>query len=298
MLLLLSLALAQPAPPVSPEAAAVEDLPPEIRAMVELERSLTYEHGDIAVANGKATLHIPETYGFLDKTEANKVLMAWGNPDSPQVLGAIFPTGTTPFGENSWGAFLQYEHDGHVSDDDAKSINYDDLLKEMQAGEEADNNARKKAGFSALHLSGWAEPPHYDMASRKLHWAKMIEDDQKQTTLNYDIRVLGREGVLSVEAVAPGDQLPAVKAGMADLIQVVEFTPGNRYEDFNSSTDQVATVGLAALITGGAVAATKGGFLKGLLAMLIAGKKAVVAVVALAIGALKSLFSGKKNEEQ
>ena len=39
-----------------------------------------------------------------------------------------------PLDRGSWGIVISYEAGGYVKDNDADSINYDDLLKEMKNG--------------------------------------------------------------------------------------------------------------------------------------------------------------------
>ena len=86
-----------------------------------------------------------------------------------------------------------YEADGHVGDSDAAKIDYDKLLRSMQASEKSDNEQRAKQGFEPIHMIGWAEPPHYDSVAHKLYWAKDLKfADESLHTLNYSIRVLGR----------------------------------------------------------------------------------------------------------
>ena len=87
-----------------------------------------------------------------------------------------------------------------MDDSDAAEIDYDDMLKDMQAGTADNNEARKQAGYDAVQLIGWAEKPHYDTATKKLYWAKELSFEGSAahgTSFNYDVRVLGREGVLS-----------------------------------------------------------------------------------------------------
>lgn len=73
-------------------------------------------------------------------------------------------------------------------------------------------------------------------------------------SLNYNIRVRGREGVLILNAVAGMDQLATIKNEMKQVTAFTDFTSGNRYADFIESTDKVAEYGIAALIAGGAAA--------------------------------------------
>ena len=134
----------------------------------------------------------------------------------------------------------------------------------------------------------------YDSTTHKLYWAKDLRFGTEPVhTLNYNIRVLGRRGVLVLNAVATMDQLAAVQAGMGQVIGFVDFADGNRYADFVPGTDKVAEYGIAALIAGGIAA--KAGFFKLLLAGIIALKKLIV-VALVAIGAFFKRIFGKKKE--
>ena len=113
----------------------------------------------------------------------------------------------TPFSTNCWVVTIAYSEDGFVKDDDASKINYDELLKKMQAGIAENNKAREEHGYPTITLVGWAAPPHYDAATHKLYWAKQLKfGDEPNDTLNYSIRMLGRKGVLELNAVASVDQ--------------------------------------------------------------------------------------------
>ena len=159
---------------------------------------------------------------------------------------------------------------------------------------EADKE-RTSQGYPSLLLTGWAEPPHYDSGTHKLYWALNLKSgDATENTLNYKIRVLGRKGVLVLNAVAGMNQLPLIKGEMQKVIGFADFTPGNRYADFNSSTDKVAEYGVAALVAG-AVAAKVGLFAK-LFAVLIAAKKLVVVGFLALVAGVRKLLGLKKKE--
>jgi uncharacterized membrane-anchored protein len=253
-----------------------------------------YQTGDVVLPNKVATLHLGEKYHYLDVAETNRLLLEWGNPPDEQTQGAILPADVDPMKEGGWAVFLTYIDDGHVDDADAAEIDYDDMFKEMKESAEDSNSARRDAGYAPLHLVKWAEPPRYDVATKKLYWAKEIDfEGSGEHTLNYDVRVLGREGVLSMEAVASIKQLEMIRGEMRPLLEAAEFNPGHRYAEFNKSTDRVAEYGLAALIATG-VAAKVGLFGK-LLALLIAAKKIVIVVV-IALGGIIARLLGKKKD--
>ena len=107
--------------------------------------------------------------------------------------------------------------------------------------------------------------------------------------------MLGRRGVLVLNAVAGMAQLEQIEKATPAILGMVEFQEGHRYADFNASTDKVATYGLAALVTGGVLAKT--GLLKGLLAAALAGKKFVI-IGLIALGALlKKMLGGRQTPE-
>ena len=291
--------LAPAATPVAlaeePASAPADAAPADPATPVEATGpELKYQTGDITLPNKIAALHLGSRYRYLDSAETEKLLLAWGNPEGSGTEGAIVPVDVDPFEDGGWAVILTYKDDGHIDDSDAAKFDYDDMLKDMRSDEDDVNDARKKANYATMHLVGWAEKPHYDSSAKKLYWAKEIDfSDSPKHTLNYDVRVLGREGVLSMNAVASMDQLAQIRDDMKPLIEVAEFTPGNRYAEFNSKTDKLAEYGLGALIVGG-VAAKLGLFGK-LLAIIIAAKKVIIAGV-IALGGFLARIFGKKKE--
>jgi uncharacterized membrane-anchored protein len=296
--LVLSLAgalLMGPAWAQEPEAAEATE--PDAVAEESQERAgpaLAYRTGDILLPNKVATLHLGSRYRYLDAAETEKLLVAWGNQPGSDTQGAVVPADVEPFSDSGWAVIVTYDDDGHVDDSDARDFDYDEMLADMKKGTESENDERKQAGYQAVHLVGWAESPRYDGASKKLYWAKELNFEGSDShTLNYDVRVLGREGVLSMNAVAGIGQLDQIRRGMRSLIDVAEFNEGYRYAEFNSKTDKLAEYGLGALIAGG-VAAKLGLFGK-LLAFIIAAKKILIAGALALFGFLARMFKKKDS---
>jgi uncharacterized membrane-anchored protein len=208
----------------------------------------------------------------------------------------ILPADISPLNKSGWGVIVTYEKDGHVKDDDADSIKYDELLKTMQDATNENNEVRKKNGYKPMSLVGWAEQPTYDKQSHKLYWAKELNfDGAPENTLNYNIRVLGRDGVLVLNAVAGMNQIGQIKQDMQSVNAFTDFTVGNRYADFDNKTDKVAEYGIAALVAGG-VAAKLGLFGK-MFALLLAFKKVIFLAVAGAGSAVYKFFKRDKAEQ-
>ena len=284
-----ALACAADGQPPSPESQEA--------AIAQFESSLHYKTGTINLPDGFATFTLNDHFRFLEAEDAKRLLtQAWGNPPDAVggVLGMIVRADSSPLARDGWGVVVTYKKEGYVKDDDAASIDYDKLLKEMQEASEEENAERRKQGYPTAQIKGWAERPYYDAAAHKLYWAKEIRfSDGPESTLNYDIRVLGRHGVLSLNAVAAMGQLQQIKTDMQEVIAFTEFSAGNRYTEFNASTDKVAAYGLAALVAGG-VAAKMGLFAK--IGVLLLGlKKGLIFIIAGA-GALIAKVFKRKSE--
>lgn len=264
-------------------------LPAEI---VQLVKGLKYQQGEIDLRGGLAKLNVPKDFNFLGSDDAETVLVKlWGNPPSAEKpLGLLLPAGMTPLSSNVWVVTLSYVEDGYVKDTDASKINYDDLLKDMKKGIAENNKARQEKGYPAITLVGWAATPHYDAETHKLYWAKQVKfEGEENDTLNYNIRMLGRKGVLELNAIADIKQFEAIDKQTPQILGMVDFKEGSRYADFDPKVDKVATYGITALVAGGIAA--KFGMFKMLWLGLLAAKKFVIIGVIAVAAFVKKLFN-------
>jgi len=115
-----------------------------------------------------------------------------------------------------------------------------------------------------MHLIGWAQTPSYDKANHALIWAREISvEGDPGNGLNYDVRLLGRTGVLSLNMIGAMTSIADVRTAAQAFGKSVTFEPGGAYTDYNSATDHTADYGLAGLVAGGVglAVAKKIGFL-------------------------------------
>lgn len=279
----------------APAKKAEPALSEEDAAIAEFESQLDFRRGRINLPGGVATLDVPEGFRYLPPEQADKILVeAWGNPPGTKTLGMLFPSDVSPLRAEGWGVVITYKDDGHVDDSDAASIDYDEMLAQMKKDSAEGNREREKEGYEPATLVGWAAPPRYDAASHKLYWARELSfPSAPEHTLNYDIRVLGREGVLSFNAVAGMSKLREIEGHMKEVMGFADFNPGRRYADYKPGTDRAAAYGVGALVAG--KLAAKAGFFKLILGALLAGKKFVVLAL-LGVGALAvRLFRRKQS---
>jgi uncharacterized membrane-anchored protein len=225
-----------------------------------IENAFDYKYDKVSLQDGLITLNVPEGYKYLGPKQSNYVLSdLWGNPPS-EVLGLLFPKHMSPLSDDfSYAVEITYSSEGYINDEDAKELDYDELLVEMQQDSETANIEREKQGYGTVDLIGWASTPFYDKETKKLHWAKELDfDGYDINTLNYNIRVLGKEGYINLNVIGDIYVLPEVQEHVDHILSSVSFTEGNTYADFNPDFDKVAAYGIGGLIAGKVLA--KAGF--------------------------------------
>jgi uncharacterized membrane-anchored protein len=256
-----------------------------------VESKLHYKTGTIVLSNNMATINVPENFKFLGPDDAEYVITdVWGNPKGSKPLGMIVPADQAAVMCN-YAFVVEYDDIGYVKDHDADKINYDDLLKDIKKGQEDANRERKKLGMETMELAGWASKPYYDKERKVLHWAKEFKvEGAEENTLNYDIRVLGRKGVLNLQAVSGISSLDSVKAHINDVLGMVAFNDGHKYSDFNSSTDKIAAWTIGGLVAGKILAKA------GLWVVIAKFFKFIIAGIVLIGGAIWRFITGRKKQ--
>ncbi|HCI0095081.1 TPA: DUF2167 domain-containing protein, partial [Salmonella enterica] len=193
---------------------------------------------------------------------------------------------------------IEYDDSGYVKDDDAKNWDADELMDNLRKGTKEANKDRIAKGIEPIEIIGWIEKPTYDATNHRLIWSAAIQDigtnePLNEQGVNYNTYLLGREGYFSLNLVTDrgsvDHEIPLAKR----ILSSVKFNAGQRYADFNESTDKIAEYELAALI--GGIAAKKVGLLAMLgIALLKFWKVTAIGVVA--VGALaRKLLSRKKD---
>ena len=265
----------QPPPPQAPGAQQhvpgdtvtppAQDEPPA-QAQPPAERT---KIGDLA------TVAFPKRWRFLPDKKGQDFLVQMKNPRDPSVLGVGV------YGFNKMFVVFRYADEGHVKDDDYDGLDFAAMLRDMQANAGEGNAARQEEHLPTVELRGWAEQPHYDKTEKKLYFAKRLQfSNSEGETLNYCVRVLGRGGVLEINAVGGMEQLAEIAAASKELLAATEFVEGKRYQDFKPSYDKIAAYGIGGLIAGKLL--LKAGLIAGLLkGLAVLWKPIALGVVAI-----------------
>lgn len=227
-----------------------------------------------------AELQVPEGIVFGDAQVTKDILERSGNLVSGQEVGILLN------GKSS--VVFEFDPVGYVKDDDKADLNADEMMKSLRESQEAANAQLKARNLDELELTRWQVTPHYDDATHNLEWAPVVRNKKTgNETVNYNVRILGRRGVMEVALLVSPEAFEAELPGFRNSLKGFSFAQGEDYLAWVKG-DKVAEYGLAALVTGGAVAVAAK---SGLLAKLF--KPLIVAALALLAG-LKRLFTGNK----
>lgn len=237
-----------------------------------------------------AQITVPEGFLFTGPEGTPKFLELTENPPDPKTVGVLYPLDESA----TWVVYFDYDDSGHVKDDDRDQIDADALLEAIKDGNEAANVERRKRGWEGLVAEGWVVPPHYEQASNRLAWGIRLRTDSGETNANYEVRVLGRTGVMSVVLACAAEEVTSLIPVLQGLLAGFEFQPGHRYGEWREG-DKLAEYGLTGLIAGGTlVAAAKSGLLAKLAAMFAKAGKLIVVVVVAVLGGIWRLLTGGK----
>jgi len=265
--------------------ATAPETPPAEEAAFDLTQipGIEWVHGPTRAPLGtQAGVNVPDGYLFTGADGTQKVIQLMGNFVAGDELGFLAQKG------KSWFVVFKYDDSGYVSDDDKDKIDADALLKGFREGAELDNKRRKEAGMDTLEIVGWETPPAYNPTTNNLEWATRLRGGDGSISINHNIRLLGREGVMKVIVVGdPTDLTEAAGVTRQLLVAGYEFNKGKTYAEFKKG-DKIAEYGLMGLMAAGAgVVAVKSGFLAKFWKVLI--------IPVVAVGAwLKKLF--KRND--
>ena len=244
----------------------------------------------------EAEIRIPESCRFTESEGAKAFMLATQNPPAGNERGVLLCENPADESDYYFVVF-SYDASGYVRDDDSKTLDAAKILAGLRRDQELGNKERRRLGWSALTLDGWVKEPFYDPQTNNLTWSLRLLDDDRESSVNHSVRLLGRGGVMHVDLVTGDEQLATAIPSFEQMLTGFEYVPGQRYAEWRDG-DKLAGYGLTALVAGGAGAAAAKLGLFGKLWKVIAGFFAAawkfIAIAVVGIGAkLRSMFTRK-----
>lgn len=245
----------------------------------------------VPLGDNLAELTLSSDFYFLDAEDSATFITEIGGIPSGTEIGTLFPMNE----EEGWVVYLEYDEIGHINDDEKEDIDADALLKSYKQGTE--NANEQLAEEDHLFVDGWDVAPHYDENIHSLSWSLLIHDFNKEELINYNATILTRLGYISAVLVTDPANRDNDRLTLENkILPAIKATEGQRYEDFNASTDKISENGLKALIIGGAgLLAVKKAGLIGLILIFL--KKFWFIVIA-PIAFLWKRIRGRKREDE
>ena len=265
-------------PPPAETAPAVEEDP-----LAELPHVVGPKLVDLG---HEAEIDLPAGMTLFERATAQDLMKQMGN-DAEGVVAAILP----PAGTANWIIVIEAADIGYVSDEDADELDATAMLEQFKTGAIQQNVERHKLGVPDLFVDGWSERPRYEQTLHHLVWG-IDAHDSNGRVINFFTRILGRNGILSVNLIDEPAHIEQSKQEALAILNAVHYRAGSRYAD-HASGDRDSGMGLKALVLGGAglAIAKKGGIL---IAILLFLKKGFIIVLAAVGGFFKWLFGRKQ----
>ncbi|WP_333817922.1 DUF2167 domain-containing protein [Tabrizicola sp.] len=224
-------------------------------ALADRFGALEIHRGPQVLAGGDFTLAVGDAYYVLSGEDARWVLAdLWQNLPDPDLQALIFQSGTSPL-DSAWASTVYYFEDGHISDEEADTMDYQAIITARKNAEPEANRRRREAGLPELTTVGLTGTPGYDRASRSLTFSVLLDVAGGGQSLNANAWVLSRHGFVNLNVLGLPEQAADVNAKMPELIGMVSLPEGNRYQDYAPGVDALAEGGLSGLLGGGAAQA-------------------------------------------
>jgi len=265
--------------------AQEDQLTAEQQQMLQRFASIQWTKGPTTARIGTmAEIQIPEGYQFASSSDAQTLLELYGNPRNPNILGAIVPLAE----DSDWTLIFKFDAIGYVKDADQEAIDADEILSSFQSGLPEMNAARRAIGADQCSSISWMEKPFYDPQTNNLTWALRLGFAEGDS-VNYDIRILGRRGVMEATLLDSPDTYAKSIPDVKQVLTGFSFTSGEKYAEWKQG-DKLAAYGLTGLVAGGGLAmAAKTGLLGKLGLLFAKGGKAIILAIVVIFGGLMSV---------
>lgn len=268
---------------VFPSSQGFTSNPPEI--------NWTVGPGKVDLGDQVAEVRIGEEHLFANAEDTRKLVEYMGDIPGQREVGMVVPKDSSA----GWFIIFDYHPIGYIKDDEKDKIDASALLKSIQKANEEANKLRRQKKLPILNVIGWHEEPHYDPKAHHLVWTILGEGEDGRKVVNYNVRLLGRHGFMSVVLVTDPSTLDQFKPEINSIIADFSYKRGKSYLEFVKG-DKIAEYGLTALIVGGAgAAAAKVGFFKILAKAWKAVAAGVIALFAAIWKIIKSLWRKRES---
>lgn len=199
-----------------------------VQRQPKLRRDFPWEKGPktLSLAQGVATLFLPEGTEFTGAEGTNAIMSQGGNLPDATAIGFI----TDAAGPFRWYLILYYLPGEQRSDDDAMAIAAEPaVLLESICGQTRLKEQQLTATKASIGQQAWWQAPRYDTERHVMRWVMQVSDVNGSEHFNHTACLLGRMGMLRLDCITDTDTdaMPVIER----IFDSIRFQPGYGYED-------------------------------------------------------------------
>ena len=180
-------------------------------------------------------LDLPAGVEFIPQPQAGALLQALKQPSQSNLLGLV-----QPHGEGNWMVVARFDAVGPIHAKADPDWNHEALLARIR---KAVDQAPVPLPYT---VTRWAQRPAFEAARQRLVWAVALQPrggthanaataDADGERVNYNTHALGRDGVLSLNLIAPASTITQDKRLAHVLLSGVAFLPGKSLTDVGNT---------------------------------------------------------------
>jgi uncharacterized membrane-anchored protein len=254
VLLLATNLFAAPADSIKINSPKPDQIITEFKRQVDsIDQQLRFHTGKLKFTEQNIRITVPPNHYFVDGPQSRYILETlWGNAQDEEVLGMIVRSDFSPNEtKGDYSFVVSYAPTGYISTPEKVDFDHHILLNKIQQQIHDNNTRRLEQGLNALQVERWVMVPFFDQYRKALYWATELKvNGSDESLINYNLRILGKDGVIKVNAVGTMDQLDGIKQILPYVLARTEFLEGYCYDDYNAATVVESDWKLEELIAG------------------------------------------------
>lgn len=198
----------------------------------------------IPVEEAPLLIDPPSGYIFFDGEKTRNILTESFENDPSEVVdvvGMLVPDSLSSLAYLNSAWLIEYKKVGHVNDKRADKMGFSWLLDEII-------RSRKSRGTKTY----WLWDPSYDtdMHSLTLPLLEVRADDERLRESSVQLALFGKDGVTYIQHFSDIDNTKTLQKSAETIKNSIKYTEGNRYEDFDESTDKYTYNSVSSFLKG------------------------------------------------
>jgi uncharacterized membrane-anchored protein len=194
-------------------------------------------------------VHVPPEFCWVDKLQATKLIVDWGNPPSStaSLIGMLLP-GPAATRAARHAIVLRFNAVGHVADQDAADPDHDAVLHFLKLSNIAVMAEQARNRSTIFRINDWFAKPHYDNAAKIWHLPLILgHGSTDEFSLNYWLLILGRAGFVSMHLMGGPERRDELIMAAPKLAAMIQFSAPHRHRDFDAGRETSAVAALKQL---------------------------------------------------